>query len=97
MLFAELFYSWCDLAVVCIRHARKQVVLNLVVDTSENESVHGAVGLEILAILDLELKPVVAFVVILNRYIIGVVVAYKIRLVSEIATMWESDDHMPMS
>ena len=81
MLFTELFYSWCDLAVVCSRHARKQAVLDLVVDTSEDESIYGEVGLEIPAVLNLELQPVVAVVVILNRYIVGVVVAYNIRLV----------------
>ena len=66
MLLTELFYSWCDLAVVCIRHAREQVVLDLVVDASEDKSIYGAVGLETPAVLDLELQPVVAFVMILN-------------------------------
>ena len=58
--------SWCHLAVVCIRHAREQVVLDLVVDASEDKSIYGADGLEIRAVLDLELQPVVAFVMVLS-------------------------------
>ena len=41
-------------------------MLDLVVDASEDKSIYGAVGLEIPACLDLELQPVVAFVMIFN-------------------------------
>ena len=81
MLFTELLYSWSDLAVVWVGHAREQVMLDLEVDASEDKSIYGAVGLEISAVLDLELQPIVAFVMIFNWYIKGVVVAYNVRLV----------------
>ena len=41
-------------------------MLDLVVDASEDKSTYRVVGFEIPAVLDLELQPVVAFVMILN-------------------------------
>ena len=41
-------------------------MLDLLVDASEDTSIYGAVGLEIPTALDLELQPVVAFVMISN-------------------------------
>ena len=41
-------------------------MLDLVVDASEDESIYGAIGVEISAVLDLALQPIVAFVLIFN-------------------------------
>jgi hypothetical protein len=68
--FTEFFYDRGDLGVMYMTHAWEQMVLYLVIDSSEKTSPYGRAIQEIARVHDLHLCPIILFGRILNPVIL---------------------------